>query len=211
MSVSLSFHPTYGGWQQEAVPSPANMGPVRSWPLCVLAFWLGSQTSPPTPSIDLILRKLLSRPVMRTEQSQSPAGQEQNRVDSLEADCLDPVLSLTHETLGESGLWASHSSIVRQDHGISHEGSVRGGDDGTRGLVLGLAVVTGTEMVMVLTVDCRDFPVVQWLGLHTPNAGGAGSVPGQGTRSHMPQPKIPYAATRTPHATMKTEDPVCCS
>ena len=29
--------------------------------------------------------------------------------------------------------------------------------------------------------------VVQWLGLHTPNAGGLGSIPGQGTRPHMPQ------------------------
>ena len=30
---------------------------------------------------------------------------------------------------------------------------------------------------------CRDFPVVQWLSLHVPNAGGPGSIPGQGTRS----------------------------
>ena len=60
------------------------------------------------------------------------------------------------------------------------------------GLVLGLAVVTGTEMVTVLTVDCRGFPVVQWLRLHTPNAGGLGSIPGQGTRHHM------YAATKKP-------------
>ncbi|TEA30592.1 hypothetical protein DBR06_SOUSAS4110027, partial [Sousa chinensis] len=29
--------------------------------------------------------------------------------------------------------------------------------------------------------------VVQWLRLHTPNAGGSGSIPGQGTRSHLPQ------------------------
>ena len=26
--------------------------------------------------------------------------------------------------------------------------------------------------------------VVQWLGLHAPNAGGPGSIPGQGPRSH---------------------------
>ena len=45
------------------------------------------------------------------------------------------------------------------------------------GLGLGLAVITGTEMVMVLTVDCRDFPVVQWLRLHTPSAGCQGSIP----------------------------------
>ena len=31
--------------------------------------------------------------------------------------------------------------------------------------------------------------VVQWLRLHTANAGGLISIPGQGTRSHMPQLK----------------------
>ena len=29
--------------------------------------------------------------------------------------------------------------------------------------------------------------VVQWLRLHAPNAGGLGSIPGQGTKSHMLQ------------------------
>ena len=29
--------------------------------------------------------------------------------------------------------------------------------------------------------------VVQWLRLGAPNSGGLGSIPGQGTRSHMPQ------------------------
>ena len=29
--------------------------------------------------------------------------------------------------------------------------------------------------------------VVQWLRLHSPNAGGQGSIPGQGTRSRMTQ------------------------
>ena len=29
--------------------------------------------------------------------------------------------------------------------------------------------------------------VVQWLRLHAPNAGGQGSIPGEGTRSHMLQ------------------------
>ena len=28
--------------------------------------------------------------------------------------------------------------------------------------------------------------VAQWLSLHTPNAGGSGPIPGQGTRPHMP-------------------------
>ena len=39
--------------------------------------------------------------------------------------------------------------------------------------------------------------VAQWLRLHTPNAGGPGSIPGQGTRSHM------RAATKSSHATTK--------
>ena len=34
-------------------------------------------------------------------------------------------------------------------------------------------------------------PVIQWLSLRAPNAGGLGSIPGQGTRSHM------HAATKT--------------
>ena len=45
--------------------------------------------------------------------------------------------------------------------------------------------------------------VVQWLTLHTPSAGGPGSIPGQGTiyqmlqlRVRMLQLKIPHAATK---------------
>ena len=47
-------------------------------------------------------------------------------------------------------------------------------------------------------------PVIQWLRLCTPSAGGSGLIPGQGTRSHMQKPRvcmlqlhIPYAATKT--------------
>ena len=39
--------------------------------------------------------------------------------------------------------------------------------------------------------------VVQWVRLRTPNAGGLGSIPGQGTRSHM------HAATKSLHAATK--------
>ena len=39
--------------------------------------------------------------------------------------------------------------------------------------------------------------VVQWLTLCAPNAGGSGSIPGQGTRSCM------HAATKSSHATTK--------
>ena len=34
---------------------------------------------------------------------------------------------------------------------------------------------------------------VQWLRLHTPNARGPGSTPGQGTRSHMLQLRLDAA------------------
>ena len=36
-------------------------------------------------------------------------------------------------------------------------------------------------------VSFQDSLVVQWLRLGAPNAGNPGSIPGQGTRAHMPQ------------------------
>ncbi|TEA29991.1 hypothetical protein DBR06_SOUSAS4510029 [Sousa chinensis] len=46
--------------------------------------------------------------------------------------------------------------------------------------------------------------VVQWLRLRAPNAGGGpGSIPGQGTRSHV------HAATKSSHAA--TKYPACCN
>ena len=39
--------------------------------------------------------------------------------------------------------------------------------------------------------------MAQWLRLWVRNVGDLGSNPGQGTRSHMLQLKIPYAATET--------------
>ena len=41
------------------------------------------------------------------------------------------------------------------------------------------------------------FLMAQWLRLWVRNVGDLGSNPGQGTRSHMLQLKIPYAATET--------------
>ena len=43
--------------------------------------------------------------------------------------------------------------------------------------------------------------VVQWLKLCTPNAGGLGSIPGQGTISHILHKRsmIPYAITKIQH------------
>ncbi|TEA29726.1 hypothetical protein DBR06_SOUSAS510336, partial [Sousa chinensis] len=45
--------------------------------------------------------------------------------------------------------------------------------------------------------------VVQWLRVHTPNAGGSGSIPGQGTRSHMLQLKVRMPQLKIPHTTTK--------
>lgn len=39
--------------------------------------------------------------------------------------------------------------------------------------------------------------VAQWLRLCAPNAGGPGSIPGQGTRCHTSQLKMSHAATKT--------------
>ena len=39
---------------------------------------------------------------------------------------------------------------------------------------------------------------VQWLRLCNPNAGGPNSIPGQGTRSHMPQLKSLHVAAEEP-------------
>ena len=48
----------------------------------------------------------------------------------------------------------------------------------------------------VMTQKLNNNLVVQWLRLHTPSTGGLGLIPGQGTRSHVPQLKIPHAATK---------------
>ena len=45
--------------------------------------------------------------------------------------------------------------------------------------------------------------VVQWLRFCIPSAGGSGSMPGQGTRSHTLQLKILYATTKTWHRQKK--------
>ena len=53
------------------------------------------------------------------------------------------------------------------------------------------------------------------LGTQAPNAAGLGSIPGQGTRSYMPQVRIPRATTKmeisvfhrkTQHSQIKTEE-----
>ena len=41
-----------------------------------------------------------------------------------------------------------------------------------------------------LKITVGTFLALQWLRLHTPNAGGTGSTPGGGIRSHMPRGKM---------------------
>ena len=52
------------------------------------------------------------------------------------------------------------------------------------------------------TMGRRPSLVVQRQRLYAPNAGAPGSIPGQGTRSHMLQLK-------SSHAAMKIKDPTC--
>ena len=47
--------------------------------------------------------------------------------------------------------------------------------------------------------------LVQWLRLHAPHAGGLGSIPGQGTRSHMPQLRVHTQQLKIPHTATKTQ------
>ena len=45
--------------------------------------------------------------------------------------------------------------------------------------------------------------VAQWIRLCAPNAGGPGSIPGQGTRSHMPQLRVGMSQLRSWRAATK--------
>ena len=49
--------------------------------------------------------------------------------------------------------------------------------------------------------------VIQWLRLHTPNAGGLDSIPFQGTRSHILQLRVHRLQLKILQDTRKTEDP----
>ena len=49
---------------------------------------------------------------------------------------------------------------------------------------------------------------VQWLRLNTPNAVDPGSIPDQGTRSHMPQLRVCMPQLKDPGA-CRNEDPTC--
>ena len=55
-----------------------------------------------------------------------------------------------------------------------------------------LNLITGTSLV------------IQWLRLQAANAGGLGSIPGQGARSHIPQLRVQMPQLKIPCATTKT-------
>ena len=50
----------------------------------------------------------------------------------------------------------------------------------------------------------RTSLVVQWLRICAPKAGGPDSIPGQGTRSHMSQRRVPRLQLKIPRSTTKT-------
>ena len=59
-------------------------------------------------------------------------------------------------------------------------------------------------LLCILNMYIGTSLVVQWLRLHTPNAGSLGSIPGQGTRFHMPQLRARMPQLRSPGAPTKT-------
>ena len=61
------------------------------------------------------------------------------------------------------------------------------------------------------TWKCRTSLVAQWLRFLAPNAGGPGSIPGGGTRFHMPQPRVYTPWPKISHASTKIKDPVYCN
>jgi len=50
--------------------------------------------------------------------------------------------------------------------------------------------------------------MVQWLKRHTPNTGGLSSIPGQGTKSRRPQPRVLVMQVQISHGERKAEEPV---
>ena len=75
----------------------------------------------------------------------------------------------------------------------------------TSGTLLTQGVCWFSETMYILPKrKAETFLVVQGLRLHDPNAGGLGSNPDQGTRSHTLQLKTPNAAMKIPRAATET-------
>ena len=55
-----------------------------------------------------------------------------------------------------------------------------------RGSDIQVLICLSTEKSEI-SIGARISLAVQWVRLHTPTAGGTGSVPGQGANTHMPR------------------------
>ena len=65
---------------------------------------------------------------------------------------------------------------------------------------------TNTQKSIVFSYSDKQmegFPLVQWLRLCFPNAGGPGSMPGQGTRSCMSLLRVPVLQLKIARVTTK--------
>ena len=69
-------------------------------------------------------------------------------------------------------------------------------------------LVKDVKFYVVKIICYWDFPGGQWLRFRTPNARGLGLIPGQGTRSYMPQLRV-HMLQKIPPAAMKMEEPAC--
>ena len=77
--------------------------------------------------------------------------------------------------------------------------------------VLLLGIYPEKTETLIKKDTCWDFPVVQWLRLPSPNAGGPGLILGWGTKSHMLCLRGHTLQLKIVHGAVKTEDPVCHS
>ena len=60
-------------------------------------------------------------------------------------------------------------------------------------------------LAQIKTTTHGNSLMAQWLRIWAPNAGGPHLIPGQGTRSSMPQLKIPRVVTKILWAATKTQ------
>ena len=71
---------------------------------------------------------------------------------------------------------------------------------------------TDGRVCSLVFATCKIFRtslVVQWTRLHAPNAGGLGLIPGQGTKSHVPQLRVDILQLKILNASRKMGDTAC--
>ena len=92
-----------------------------------------------------------------------------------------------------TGLWRLESRSQGDSPRVGHRLHPHGrmGEKALQGL---LYKGTGTSLM------------VQWLRLHTPNAGDPGSIPGQGTGAHMAQIRVGMLQLNILRASTKIKD-----